>query len=372
MIQTAKHLLINLPGWRTKRKIVVIESDDWGSIRVSSKAALDEFKSKGIPLDSLSYNRIDALESEKDIARLFETLTEFKDIEGNHPIITNNTIVSNPDFDKILASDFQQYHYELFTDTLQKYPEHRYSFTLIQNGIEAGVFRPQFHGREHINVARWMRALRSGNAATRLAFKHRMYDLSTSVTIGEHSFMDALNYELEEELEMQKAALTEGLRHFENIFGYKSLTFIAPCYIWDDQLNETLWQAGVRGFQGGWWQFQPVQGQAQRFNKRFHFTGQRNALGQVYLVRNAHFEPAENQQFDWIGDVLKRAEIAFKLRKPLIISSHRLNYIGFVDPNNREQNLKRLKKLLATLIKRWPDIEFMSSDKLTSLIINKS
>ena len=29
--------LSNLPGWRTKRHIIVIESDDWGSIRMSSK-----------------------------------------------------------------------------------------------------------------------------------------------------------------------------------------------------------------------------------------------------------------------------------------------------------------------------------------------
>jgi hypothetical protein len=28
--------LANLPGWCTNRKIVVIESDDWGSIRMPS------------------------------------------------------------------------------------------------------------------------------------------------------------------------------------------------------------------------------------------------------------------------------------------------------------------------------------------------
>ena len=38
--------LSNLPGWRTKRKIVVIESDDWGSIRMPSKRAYEELKLK--------------------------------------------------------------------------------------------------------------------------------------------------------------------------------------------------------------------------------------------------------------------------------------------------------------------------------------
>ena len=35
--QTITHNLLNIPGWRTKRHIVVIESDDWGSIRMPSK-----------------------------------------------------------------------------------------------------------------------------------------------------------------------------------------------------------------------------------------------------------------------------------------------------------------------------------------------
>lgn len=34
---TAKRHFLNLPGWHTRRKIVVIESDDWGSIRMPSK-----------------------------------------------------------------------------------------------------------------------------------------------------------------------------------------------------------------------------------------------------------------------------------------------------------------------------------------------
>ena len=36
MIKNIIKNLSNLPGWRTDRKIVVLESDDWGSIRMSS------------------------------------------------------------------------------------------------------------------------------------------------------------------------------------------------------------------------------------------------------------------------------------------------------------------------------------------------
>ena len=35
--------LYNIPGWHTRRHLVVIESDDWGSIRTPSKAVYNEF-----------------------------------------------------------------------------------------------------------------------------------------------------------------------------------------------------------------------------------------------------------------------------------------------------------------------------------------
>ena len=33
-----KNNLINIPGYRSKRKLVVFESDDWGAIRMKDKA----------------------------------------------------------------------------------------------------------------------------------------------------------------------------------------------------------------------------------------------------------------------------------------------------------------------------------------------
>ena len=39
--QTITHNLLNIPGWNTKRRIVVFESDDWGAIRMPSKAVFE-------------------------------------------------------------------------------------------------------------------------------------------------------------------------------------------------------------------------------------------------------------------------------------------------------------------------------------------
>ena len=48
----------NIPGWQTKRKIVVVESDDWGSIRMRSSEAYLSFLDKGYNVDKSNYNSI--------------------------------------------------------------------------------------------------------------------------------------------------------------------------------------------------------------------------------------------------------------------------------------------------------------------------
>ncbi|MCQ2265090.1 MAG: hypothetical protein MJZ46_03490 [Bacteroidales bacterium] len=41
----------NIPGWRTNRHIIVIESDDWGSVRMSSLESFERMKQAGMPVE---------------------------------------------------------------------------------------------------------------------------------------------------------------------------------------------------------------------------------------------------------------------------------------------------------------------------------
>ena len=59
--------MANIPGWRTGRRIVVFESDDWGSIRMAWRAVYDLLLKRGYKVDRCTYNWQDALESNKDI-----------------------------------------------------------------------------------------------------------------------------------------------------------------------------------------------------------------------------------------------------------------------------------------------------------------
>ena len=114
-----------------------------------------------------------------------------------------------------------------------------------------------------------------------------------------------------------------------------------------------------------------------QFKKNVRFLGQKNALGQIYLTRNCFFEPSSSgfefpTNTDWVNNCLKEIEIAFLWHKPATISSHRVNYIGFLYPENRERTLKQFEELLGKMLKRWPDIEFMTSMELGDLIIGRS
>ncbi len=361
--------LINIPGWRSNRKIVVIESDDWGSVRMDSIDAYDYFLTKGLPVDNCPYNSYDALECNEDLKRLFEVLGSVIDCNGNPAVLTANAVMANPDFEKIRESGFQKYYYEPFTKTLERYPAHDQVYSLYQKGIKENLFKPQFHGREHLNVTRWMRALLGGDGYAFMAFKWNMFSLYTGVNSSCRSeYLDAFAMEsLEDQLQL-RAIIASGLQLFHQLMGYHSRTCIAPCYTWNSDVEEVLSVNGVTALQGMIIQWVPVYGAEGLHQKKYHYTGQRNQQTQCYLVRNCFFEPTLTNGTDPVPDCLARIQTAFYWHRPAIISSHRLNYMGFLNSSNRDKNLNHLKKLLLAIKKYWPDVEFFSSDQLGDLV----
>jgi hypothetical protein len=360
--------LQNIPGWHTKRKIVVIESDDWGSIRMSSRGTYDSLRSKGYNIDNNRYEQFDALESNEDIEVLFDALLEFKDFRGNYPVITANNIVGNPDFDKIRDCGYKEYYYEPFTTTYNNYPNHDRVLELLKKGLNNRIFKPQFHGRDHVNVAAWLSALQNDDKNVQLAFSEKMISFYSDSYIGpKRQYMDALHYRTNNEKVYVMNSLIEGLHLFRQIWGFDSKSFIAPCYLWDSEIEDILMREGVIFLQGVYIQYEhsPLINKEQ---KKYHFTGQQNHSGQFYLVRNAVFEPSSGRQNDPVGNCLREISIAFKWKRPAIICSHRVNYIGGIFRDNRTKNINLLKQLLTAIIDKWPDVEFMSSDQLGMLV----
>ena len=370
VLNTIKRHVKNIPGWRTDRKIVVIESDDWGAVRMSSRKALQKIAEEGIDTEQCHYVQNDALASEKDLEKFFDLLTSHKNAQGESPVITANVIMANPDFKKIKDSGFKEYYYKLFPDSLAVYPEHRNSFSLWKEGMKAGIYHPQFHGREHLQVERWLHFLKDNESDTRIAFENGVFGLSTTVTTEQRpSYMAAYDWNSEESRAFILNSIAEGLSLFKTTFGFNSLSAIAPNYTWHPEVERVLADNGVRYVQGGAVQKIPKLNRADKSYKR-HFTGHRNDLDQIYLVRNCAFEPSSNPELDWVEQCLKQIETAFFWNKPAIIEMHRVNVIGYINPKNRDRNLKKFDRLLHRITKRWPEVEFMTSDQLGQVIEN--
>jgi hypothetical protein len=362
MIQSIRNSVTNYKGWKTNRKIVVFESDDWGSIRMPDRTAFEYLKAAGINVEKSAYCRYDSIESNDDLEKLFEIIIKYKDFKGNHPCITANTVVANPDFEKIEQSDFTSYFFEPFSNTLSRLPNRSNVLNLYNVGIQNKLFYPQFHGREHLQVELWLELLKT-NPNFRIAFQNKLWGLSLDVFPNMKKSVQA-SYDTFDNDFLFKS-LTSGLNLFESLFGYRSQSFIANNFIWGNSINHILKDNGVEFIQGMKYQLLPKRLDEVR-KKVFHFTGEMNELGQYFLVRNCSFEPSIEGLN--IPKTLGAISNAFFWGKPAIISTHRINFIGSLDESNRNINLRGFENLLKSILKKWPQVEFMTSVELGHLI----
>lgn len=365
--KTIARNFINIRGMRTPRKLVLIESDDWGSIRMPSRDVFEQLKAEGYHPETDPYLRYDALESDDDLQQLFSILKSVKDSKGNPAVLTANAVVANPDFDKIQAGSFKAYHYEPFTTTLTRYAGREQVYDLWKQGISEGIFVPQYHGREHLHVKRWMDDLAAGNEILHKAFERKMISISSMPSSMRFAYMEGMDHRNEAERLAKKDVLETGHSLFQRLTGYGSRTFIANCYIWDNTVEEVLRGEGVVVMQGILNQIKPLGDGKHTLSK--HFMGEKRN-GMAYTIRNAFFEPSLDPKVNWIDETMSRIQTAFRWQKPAIIGSHRLNYIGSIDPQNREKNLGLLKQLLNQITQQWPDVEFISSADLSEIIVN--
>lgn len=360
--------IINFLGWKTNQKYLIIESDDWGTIRMPSIEVYNELIKNHIPVDRFSFDKHDSLESKEDLEALFKTLTSVEDCKGNPAVLTAYHVMANPNFEAIEKNGRKEYVYETILETYKRNTHTQDSFKMIQKGMEMGIYIPQFHGREHIQVKRWMEAVNSKSSKEQIAFENQAI-IWTGSYQDKHpykkDYFKGFDYETDQEAKEVEAIHQDGLRLFKEIFGMDSITFTAQGSVWGDHLLPVLKKEGVRLIGGQ--QFHPDgNGGYKTINK---YWGTKNKIGQVHWRRNVLFEPARNQNFDWVGKSLAEIEIAFRWGKPAVISSHRENFIGSIFEENRTQSLQKLESLLKKVLQKWPDVQFISSAQLAEIML---
>ncbi len=374
MIQSFKENLIlnvkNIIGWKTKRKIIVFSVDDYGNVRLDSKEAREKLDEAGMKIYS-RFDLYDTLETKQDLEQLFEVLSSVKDKNGRHAIFTPYTLPCNINFEKMEQEGFQKYHFETLPETYNKlaikYPKaYQNAWSLWQEGIAKGFLKPQFHGREHLNLILFNDKLKKQDAELLIALKNRSY---TSISDDDYptiSSTAAFDFWDPKENEEFKPILEEGLDLFKEVFGYKSNYFTPPVYNIHHSLYRTLFSNGIKYIDLGL-----IRKEHQGFGKfktEINYTGKKTKQGLTIMVRNIVFEPTEDRGIDWVAFTMKQIETAFRWNKPAIISSHRVNFCGHIDIKNREKGLLELKKLLHQITIKWPDVEFMSADEVADLV----
>ncbi|OQX81548.1 MAG: hypothetical protein B6D61_00550 [Bacteroidetes bacterium 4484_249] len=374
MKQAILNNLKNIYGWKTRRKIVVFSVDDYGNVRVDSTKARAAMNLAGLSIHS-RFDAYDTLETKEDLEILYDTLTSVKDKNGRPAVFTPFAVPCNIDFERLAEERYQQYRCEMLPVTHEKLsclqPQaYEGTWKLWQEGITKRLMVPQFHGREHLNLKVFEEKLKKKDHEMLTALKNRSYTSISSTGYSTISYTAAFDFFNFEENYGFEPIIKEGLDAFKKTFGYPAIYFNAPGNQEHQIIHTFLKDAGIKYLDT------PIikkehQGKG-KFIKTINYTGKKGKTGITQLVRNVVFEPAHDRGFDWVNYTIKQIEAAFRWHCPAIISSHRVNFCGHIDPKNREKGINALRKLLKKITEKWPDAEFMAANKLGEMILKSN
>ena len=211
-----------------------------------SRKVFDALLRAEIPVNTSHYTLYDSLESNADLEMLMETLTKFKDSTGRPPAITGVNIVVNP-ISKNCRREFYRIFLRAVHRDLPAIPQHNNVYALWKEGIEKRLLVPVFHGREHLNVKRWMHALHTEHKSTLKAFEHQITGIPRHGIDGEMvpDFQAAFDIDTPDDLSYLKIVLETGLDLFEKLYGYRSRYFVPTNGPFNNTLEEDLRRKGV-------------------------------------------------------------------------------------------------------------------------------
>jgi hypothetical protein len=279
--------------------------------------------------------------------------------------------LANPDYEKIRESGHSVYSRIYLKEQLERTNQLHDYRNAVSSLISQSYFLPQLHGMEHLQVPYWMSELENEGSDGSIAFNHNVYGISTIVSSQlRHSYLPEFDYSsLNDYIGFMSSSLRDASNAFEDMFGYYPESFIATNYIWSENVEEDLQQMGIRIIQSSRYQKMPRYYKSKLIKRNM---GEVNRLNQVYLIRNIYFEPSERMysgKRKLVEEVWQRINVLFALNVPVVLSMHRLNFMGGFDSKNQYENLELFYELMDRVLRKWDDIEFMSSVELGKLIL---
>jgi hypothetical protein len=223
--------------------------------------------------------------------------------------------------------------------------------------------KPQFHGREHLNIEVLERKLRACEKELLVNLENcSLAALSQEPSMPGVGFTHAFGVWDRSEVGRHRDIIVDGLRLFQQTFGFASTTFTPPAQKIHPDLYPLLDSLGIQGiFKPRWC--------SRRIDRHDHVTEvnlfeRKKRYRHLSLVRNVVFEPTDTNSKCSVQIAIDQVAAAFHWRRPAVISSHRVNFCGHISEENRVCGLRALKSLLKEIVRRWPDVQFISADQL--------
>ena len=206
---------------------VVIESDDWG------------------PGGEHHAERL---------RQLLRMLARHRDCRGQPAILTANIVLAVPDTKAICANGY--------SDIVRRWLDTDFPDILevMREGQDNRTFDPQLHGLEHLHTPGLMRLAREGDGEARRIFDEPdWWDWESLSSPRQAHYVDGTQLPtVPLNREDRVATVDEAIRVFQRCFGFAPRSTVAPCYLWDAEV-EDIWRdivarnATLRGATGGIW-----------------------------------------------------------------------------------------------------------------------
>jgi len=312
---------------------VLIESDDWG------------------PGGDFHAERLE---------KLLAMLNQHRDSSDRPAVLTADIVLSIPNIQKIKTSNDGNY----FRTSLESFPD---IYKVMQAGMRQGTFVPQLHGLEHLNGKAFAQlCLKNDPRILQAKVKDNWWDWESLDSPLQGHYVDGSTLPTTP-LSKSDAQniITTADKTFRQLFGHPSFSSVAPCYLWNDDVENEWNQCNIQFIQTAGYR-------CTARDKTGHYIqapsiirmGEKNKLGQIYLVRNVMYEPVDGK--NTAKTAFEEAVIALKQALPITISTHRYNYTRSKKEFN--QSLAGLDQLLTQIRQNLPATRFLASPELGHLI----
>ena len=339
-----------------KKRILVIESDDWGSIRTRDRESYKLLVKRSIikenPLDET-----DSIATSRDLEVLIDELSSITSQNGQKPVLTCFFNTGNPDFDKIQNSGFETYSNLSYFDHLKSTGEYGDIMPIWNNALEDETFSLAYHAREHLCVPMWMDLLKKSDKTATFSFEQEYYSFPVNNSAFPiNSLRPSLFYRNDNERSDLLKSLDEGLKDLSQGFGKNITVFCPPNGLSCDAVDNHLSKFSIKGIISKIIRTEPNNG---RLKKRYKGFGKKKQNYRLYY-RNCGFEPLLGRG---IEKCLRDISFAFRFNNAAIISTHRVNYSSRINQKISGFGAQNLSNLLKKVLHLWPDTIFMSSEE---------